>query len=405
MKQSKAIVTLAIGEKYLQLWQSFAQDNWQKYADKYGYDLICIDTPLDTSERAQARSPAWQKCLILSQEFSQHYERIVWIDSDILINTSNAPCIVEGVPLEKVGSVDYWSSPTPELLAQTLKREYNYWESLGIPFTKDYTAKDYYINYGLPSHFDKIVQTGVMVLSPHYHRKILETAYFGYEEKGRSEWHYEMRPLSYELLKADCVHWIDHRFNLCFYPYVILHYPFLLDDFPADYSLLAQPKIEIDLGLLSNQIQKKICATTAFINSFFLHFAGCGSEMNFVDLSATSWRDCRDAKIRAGVFHDMACTYAEQGEMEKAIAFFQKSLELKERIGDVLGKATTLSILGQLLASEAMLGQVLADGQEEFATALDYLQQSLEILQQFKSPDVENVREIVASIQQMAAGN
>ncbi len=68
MKQSKALVTLAIGEKYLHHWKNFAQNNWQKYADKHGYDLICIDTPLDTSERAQARSPAWQKCLILSQE-------------------------------------------------------------------------------------------------------------------------------------------------------------------------------------------------------------------------------------------------------------------------------------------------------------------------------------------------
>lgn len=95
MKKSKAIVTLAIVEEYLQIWKSFAQDNWQKYADKYGYDLICIDTPLDTSERAQARSPAWQKCLILSQEFSQNYEQIVWIDLDILINTSIAPSIVE----------------------------------------------------------------------------------------------------------------------------------------------------------------------------------------------------------------------------------------------------------------------------------------------------------------------
>ncbi|MCL1466806.1 tetratricopeptide repeat protein [Argonema galeatum] len=404
MKQSKAIVTLAIGEKYLHHWKTFAENNWQKYADKHGYDLICIDTPLDSSERAQARSASWQKCLILSQEFSQHYEQIVWIDSDILINTSIAPCIVEGVPIEKVGAVDYWSSPTAELFSQTLEREYDYWESLGIPFTKDCTAKDYYTNYGLPSHFDKIVQAGVMVLSPHYHREILEKAYFGYEEKGGSEWHYEMRPLSYELLKADCVHWIDHRFNLCFYPYVILYYPFLLDDLPADYSLLADPKIPIDLGWLSIHIQKKICATTAFINSFFLHFAGCARKMELVELSATSWRDCRDAKIRASVFHDMACTYAEQGQMEQAIAFFEKSLELKERISDVLGKATTLAMLGQLFASEAMLGQMLGDDQGEFATALDYLQQSLEILQQLKSPDAERIRDIITNVEQMAAG-
>lgn len=405
MKRSKAIVTLAIGERFLQRWQSLCQENWQKYAEQHGYDLICIDTPLDNSERAQARSPAWQKCLILSQEFSQHYERIVWIDSDILINRNIAPCIVEGIPIEKVGAVDYWSSPTPELFAQTLERQYERWESMGIPFAKDCTAKDYYMNYGLPSHFDKVVQTGVMVLSPHYHRKILEKAYFDYEEKGGSQWHYEMRPLSYELLKADCVHWIDHRFNLCFYPYMTMYYPFLLDEVSPDYSLLADAKLPIDLGWISIHIQQKICATTAFINSFFLHFAGCSEDMHLVDLSANSWRDCRDAKMRANVFHDIACTYAEQGQIEEARALFQKSVELKECIGDVLGKAKTLAMLGELLASEAMLGQMLAEDGGEFDRALDYLQQSLEILQQFKSVDVERVRELIAEVQQMAADN
>jgi hypothetical protein len=51
-------------------------------------------------------------------------------------------------------------------------------------------------------------------------------------------------------------------------------------------------------------------------------------------------------------------------------------LELKERIGNVQGKANTL----------AMLGQLLADEQRDFTTALSHLQQSLEILQRLESP-------------------
>lgn len=82
MKHSKAIVTLAIGNNFLERWKSLCQLNWQQYADKHGYALVCIDTPLDNSERAQQRSPSWQKCLILSQEFAQQYERVVWIDSE-----------------------------------------------------------------------------------------------------------------------------------------------------------------------------------------------------------------------------------------------------------------------------------------------------------------------------------
>lgn len=60
-------------------------------------------------------------------------------------------------------------------------------------------------------------------------------------------------------------------------------------------------------------------------------------------------------------------------------------------------------MLGQILLSEAMLERVLTDEPGEFATALDYLQQSLEILQQMKSPDAERVKEIIANVQQIGA--
>ncbi|MGD1703992.1 hypothetical protein [Dapis sp. BLCC M229] len=115
MKNSKAIVTLALDKKYIQEWKNFCQKNWHQYANKYGYDIICIENSLDDSERAKQRTPAWQKCLILSQEFSQNYEIIVWADSDILINWYNAPCIVKDVAIEKVGAVFSWSTANKQL--------------------------------------------------------------------------------------------------------------------------------------------------------------------------------------------------------------------------------------------------------------------------------------------------
>ncbi|MCC3415723.1 MAG: hypothetical protein JGK24_15815 [Microcoleus sp. PH2017_29_MFU_D_A] len=48
-----------------------------------------------------------------------------------------------------------------------------------------------------------------------------------------------------------------------------------------------------------------------------------------------------------------------------------------------------------------MLGQLLAK-QGYFDQAFNYLQQSLEILQHLRSPDVETVNEIIARVQQMA---
>ncbi|MEG4443758.1 tetratricopeptide repeat protein, partial [Microcoleus sp. AT9_B5] len=75
----------------------------------------------------------------------------------------------------------------------------------------------------------------------------------------------------------------------------------------------------------------------------------------------------------------------------QAIAFYQQSLELKEKIGDVQGKAATF----------AMLGQLLADEKGDFDQALNYLQQSLEILQHLRSPDAQTVKRIISRIQQM----
>ncbi|MDB9460737.1 hypothetical protein PN480_17835 [Dolichospermum circinale CS-1225] len=49
-----------------------------------------------------------------------------------------------------------------------------------------------------------------------------------------------------------------------------------------------------------------------------------------------------------------------------------------------------------------MLGQLLAYKKGDFVTALDYLHQSLEILQRIKSPDAEKVKEMIKRVQQMA---
>ena len=104
-----------MGEKYLTTWRRVCEANWHAYAQKYGYDIVCLDAPLDSSARARQRSPSWQKCLILGQDAIRKYERVVWVDADILINVEAAPSIVEGVPADKVGAV--------EALSRTARRE------------------------------------------------------------------------------------------------------------------------------------------------------------------------------------------------------------------------------------------------------------------------------------------
>jgi len=56
MKNQKAIVTIAMEERYYSNWKKFCEPTWKQYADKYGFDLICLQHPLDHSERACAVS-------------------------------------------------------------------------------------------------------------------------------------------------------------------------------------------------------------------------------------------------------------------------------------------------------------------------------------------------------------
>ncbi|MEH2005943.1 tetratricopeptide repeat protein [Nostoc sp.] len=44
--------------------------------------------------------------------------------------------------------------------------------------------------------------------------------------------------------------------------------------------------------------------------------------------------------------HELGRIYANKGEVDKAIALFNQSLEIKERIGDVQDKVVTLHALG-----------------------------------------------------------
>jgi tetratricopeptide (TPR) repeat protein len=99
-----------------------------------------------------------------------------------------------------------------------------------------------------------------------------------------------------------------------------------------------------------------------------------------------------DIKGQAATLQNLAALKADRGDIAGAIALFEKSLAIKESIGNLQGKAMTLQWLGWLAATE----------QGDFETGLNYLEQSLEILQHIQSPEAENVRELIARVQQQA---
>ena len=94
-------------------------------------------------------------------------------------------------------------------------------------------------------------------------------------------------------------------------------------------------------------------------------------------------------KQQAATLHNTAVTKVQEGCFDEAIDLYQKSLTITESIGDVKNKAATLGILGQLLA----------EVKEDWETGLDYLQQSIEILQRLQSPNITLMKKITVRVQ------
>jgi hypothetical protein len=243
MSASCAIVTLTIGDEHRNRWLRRCDENWRRYAERHGYDLIRFDEPLDDSPRAWERSPSWQKLLILDQPELAGYEQVVWLDSDILFG-EEAECIADRVPLDRVGAVNEVDVPSPDLLNHLHPEP----------------VSAYHEAAGLPGDVDGIVQGGLLVVSPAHHREILRRVYDRYEDPGPNL-NFEMRPLSYELQRAGLVKWLDRRFNLVWPLYRADRYPFLA----------THPRHPRAYEAIQNALAEVHC----------LHFAGCAEEMDW----------------------------------------------------------------------------------------------------------------------------
>ena len=79
------------------------------------------------------------------------------------------------------------------------------------------------------------------------------------------------------------------------------------------------------------------------------------------------------------------------GQVSEAIELYNQSLEIQKAIGNQQGIAITLASIGRLIAVH----------QDDFDTALDYLQQSEAILRHIGSPMADQVVEIIQQLQEI----
>lgn len=255
--RKSAIVTLTLGRDWLAYWKRFCEPNWHAYAARHGLDIIVVTQPLDSSARAARRSPAWQKCLILNQDFSRQYQRVVWVDADVVINP-RAPSVVDGVPEDKVGGVISGAYILDDLKPILLERLRGRSDPAGDARALwEADQRSFYAPYGLDDGLSDIVQTGVLVLNPGAHAPLLERIYAADFPDSRS---YEQLPLSHAILRGNLFHALDSRFNTVFFERMLVHYPYL-----------TQP--EVKANATAYNLLARYAVNTELANSFFLHFA------------------------------------------------------------------------------------------------------------------------------------
>lgn len=283
----KAIVTLIIGDKYYKLWEKYAKESWEKYCKIHNYDLIVLDKILDHSQRAKERTVIWQKCLILEEPEVQKYDRIVWLDADIVINYHNAPCVIKDVPDGHIAATNAWKFPDYETYNEIWQRNKKYVDWHGFGFHGK--GEELYTECGLSPESYDVLQAGVLVLEPKLHRKLFWDVYYNYEKKiGNSkELVDEMRALSHILFKEKKypIFWLDYKFNYLTESFKTLYYPFL---YPKTFLGRIKRLIRFQFG--KNTVNEK-AINAAYLQSYFLHFAGNGKEIKLVKTRISNHSD------------------------------------------------------------------------------------------------------------------
>lgn len=267
MDKSNAIVTLVIGDKYKYLFYKYSYKSFVEYAEKVSADLIIIDKELDLSKKSKLRSISWQKLLILSQDWSDKYDQILWVDSDIVINNINAKSIFETTPIEKIGGVDAYKIPNKIAYQEGLERLYTYWDKQGVDYIRNLTPNEYYLNRDIKtkSSLDSVLHAGVFLCSPKHHKDIFKYIYSQDTKITEPYGNYEMPLMSAQLIEAKLVHWINHKFNYCVNEIIASDYPDLIQE---NY-------------FFRNRKLKKVI-NEIYLRGYFIHFAGCTNNMKYL---------------------------------------------------------------------------------------------------------------------------
>jgi hypothetical protein len=242
------LVSVAIGDKYLEEYNRLFRPSHENYARKCGYDFRVVEDFLD-EKHTHKTTVSLNKILVCSQPWSEDYDYIVYVDADVLINIRAPPILSTQHFGDKIGIVNEYD--------QVQLPEYTFVQKV-LNWGKN--ASEYYAMAGFNIETDVMLNTGVMVFQPKKHRKFLDGIYNSYVDKAVNHFrsfHFEQSAIGYEMQMQHMYVPLNPRFNAIWFIQKALNAKF--NHFPP-----------IRLAGRS----KDVSIHTYFHTNYFMHLAG-----------------------------------------------------------------------------------------------------------------------------------
>jgi len=262
-----AIVTIAIGKKYISQWEDYAMKSWKIYCNKYKLNLFVMSEDLISKNHEKWKKPPWQKLLIADVFKKSNFkiDNICYLDTDILISPK-AKNIFDYYYNEKMYALISKIKEIPFPLLQTQKK-------LAF-FRNRYYDEDYPLDSSLFMTLDQIYGysnltpqdneacAGVILFNVNNHYKEMKDWFLKYDNNTVSITGGDQIHLNWEIQNSKKFFWLTYDFQALWIYEMITKYPFLYDKKICSNELIAS---SIQACLLS-------------VN--FLHFAGSWHESN-----------------------------------------------------------------------------------------------------------------------------
>jgi hypothetical protein len=261
------IVTIAIGNQYLQDWELYALPSWKLYCERFDIGLIVITNDLISKQDLKWKKATWQKLLIgnMLKTKIKKIENICYLDTDILISPI-APDIFNNFNTENISLVSLRKNLPFDYLEVLKKiaffRNYYYDENYPLDSALFISLYDLYKYHDLRPVDDEAC-AGFFIFNVEKKSEIMYKYFFEIDGNinsitgGGDQTHF-----NHFVQSNSEVTWMDYKFQAIWVFEMASKYPFLYkyNDLP------------------NRMVQD--CIDASLLDNYFLHFAGSWHESN-----------------------------------------------------------------------------------------------------------------------------